>query len=111
MATLSTQSIDQDGHAPTYAAAAVGGDKVVPGAGSFIHVKNGDSTPTDVILVTPGTVSSLPVGDQTVTVPNGAERMIAVADIYRNPSDGLASITYSKVASLTIGSFRAPVSG
>lgn len=110
MATLSIQSIDQDGLTPSYSTASSGGDKVVPGAGSFIHVKNGGGSPITLTLVTPGTVSSLAVADQTVTVANGAESMIAVGDLYRDPSDGLASITYSATpTSVTLASLRAPV--
>lgn len=112
MATLAIQSIDNDGLAPVYVAAAGGGDKVIPGAGAYVHVKNGDSTSTNVILATPGTVDgTLQVDDRTVAVPAGTERKIAVPNLYKSPVDGLASITYSKVTSLTIGSFRAPVSG
>lgn len=109
MATLAVQRIDNDGLTPAYVAAEVGGDKVVPGEGSYVHVKNGDGTSTDVTLVTPGTVDGLAVADRTVTVAAGAEAKIAVPDLYTNPVDGLASLTYSKVTSLTIGSFRAPV--
>lgn len=111
MATLAIQTIDQDGLTPAYVSAAGGGDKVVPGAGSFIHVKNGGGSPITVTLVTPGTVSGLAVDDQTVTVTNAQERMIAVPDLYKSPSDGLASITYSGVTTVTIASFRAPVTG
>jgi hypothetical protein len=111
MATLAVQSVSSSGLTPAYVAAAGGGDKVVPGAGSYIHVKNGDATATVVTLVTPGTVESLAVADRTVSVAAGAEALIAVGNVYKNPTDGLASITYSKVTSLTIGSFRAPVQG
>ncbi len=113
MATLAQQNIDNDGLTPALVAAAVGGDKVVPGAGSYIHVKNGSAGSITVTLVTPGTVDGvLGVGDRAVAVAAGAEALIAVpSSLYQNPADGLASLTYSAVTSLTIGSFRAPVSG
>lgn len=111
MAALTIQSIDQDGLTPSYTAAAGGGDTVVTGAGAFLHVKNGGGGSITVTLVTPGTVSGLAVDDQTVTVTNAQERMIAVPDLYKSPSDGLASITYSGVTTVTIASFRAPVTG
>lgn len=111
MATLAVQSISSGGITPAFVSAAGGGDKVVPGAGSYVHVKNDDGTATVVTLVTPGTVDTLAVDDRTVSVAAGAEALIAVGNLYKNPSDGLASITYSKVTSLTIGSFRAPVTG
>jgi hypothetical protein len=109
MATLAIQRIDNDGLDPQYVAADVAGDKVVPGQGSYVHVKNGDATDTDVTLVTPGTVDGLAVSDRVVTVPAGGERKIAVPDLYTDPADGLAALTYEKVTSLTIGSFRGPV--
>lgn len=110
MAVLATQRIDNDGLAPSYSSAAGGGDKVACGQGAFIHVKNGDSTATDVTLVTPEVVDgTLAVQDRTVTVPgSGGERFIAVPDLYRG-ADSMASLTYSKVTSLTLASLRAPV--
>lgn len=107
MAALAIQDISQAGVAPTYAAAAVGGDTVIPGQGSFLHVKNGHTAAITVTLVTPGQVSGLAVADQAVTVPNGGERMIAVGDIYRDPTTGRASVTYDVVTAVTVGSFRA----
>ena len=105
MATLAKQSIDTDGLAAAYSAAAAGGDKVSPGDNSFIHVKNTHTVTWNVTLVTPQTVdASLTVQDRTVAVPNGTERFIAVPDLYRNPTDGLASITYDGVTALTVAS-------
>lgn len=109
MASLTQQKMDQDGITPTYDNAAGGGDTVVPGAGSFIHVKNGDASPTTVTLVTPGTVAGLAVADQPVVIAAGAEAMVPVSSLYRDPATGRASITYSSVTSLTIASLRAPV--
>lgn len=110
MATLAIQTIDNDGLTPTYVAAAAGGDKVIPGQGSYIHVKNGSAGAITVTLVTPETFDGdLALADRTVSVAAGAEAKIAVGNRYRNPADGLASLTYSAVTSLTLGSFRAPV--
>jgi hypothetical protein len=112
MATLAIQNIDQDGLEATYAAAtASGGDKVIPGAGSFVHVVNGSGADITVTLVTPGTVEGLSVDDQEVVVTAGESRFIAVSNLYRNPSDGLATITYSAATSVTVASLRAPVAG
>lgn len=110
MATLAIQNIDNDGLTPVYVAAAAGGDKVIPGQGSYIHVKNASAGSINVIVVTPETVDGdLTVQDRTVAVAAGTEMKIAVGSRYRNPADGLASLTYSAVTSLTLGSFRAPV--
>jgi hypothetical protein len=109
VAALTIQTINQTGVGPTYVAADAAGDTVIPGAGSFLHVKNGAAAAVTVTLVTPGTVSGLDVADQAVSVPAGAERMIAVGDLYRDPDTGRATVTYSAAASVTVGSFRAPV--
>jgi len=107
MATLATQSITTAGITPTFAAAAGGGDKCLPGEGTYLHVKNGGGSPVTVTLVTPATVDTLAVADRAVVVANGAEALIAVPDtLYRNPTGGLADITYSGVTSVTVGVFR-----
>lgn len=107
MATLATQSITTAGITPTFAAAAGGGDKCLPSTGTYLHVKNGGGSPVTVTLVTPATVDTLAVGDRAVVVAAGAEAKIAVPDtLYRNPTDGLADITYSGVTSVTVGVFR-----
>lgn len=108
MATLTTQNIGNAGITPAYVAAAAGGDKVVPGEGTYIHVKNGGGSSINVTLATPATVDgSLAVGDRVVAVAAGAEAKIAVPDtLYRDPADGLAAITYSAVTTVTIGCFR-----
>ena len=109
MATLTTQNIDTDGLVPTYAAASGGGDKMLPGEHDFLHVKNGGGSSITVTLVTPSTVdSTLAVGDRAITVTNGTDQMIRVpSDLYRDPADGLASITYSGVTTVTVAAIRA----
>lgn len=107
MATLAIQSIDKDGLNPTYAAAAVGGDKVNPGPGVYIEVVNGAGAPINVTLVTPGTVEGDAIADRVVAVTNAQRRKIRVGDEYANPSDsGLAAITYSDVTTITVGAFK-----
>lgn len=106
MATRATETIDNDGLVATYHAASGGGDKVSPGAGVGIHVKNGSGAAVDVTLVTPGTVDTLAVSDRVVEVGAGAEAFIAVPDLYRNPSDGLASITWEATTTVTFAVIR-----
>lgn len=110
MATLAKQMVVPTGLAPTYAAAAGGGDKVTPADGSWIHVKNGSGGALTVTVDDPTSVG--PVGaqafnpDLSVSVPAAGERLIGpIGARYANPADGLAAITYSGVTSLTIGSF------
>lgn len=112
MATLAIQTIDNDGLIPAYVSAAGGGDKVVCGAGAFVHYKNGSGGSITVTLETPQTVDgNLAVGDRAVAIGAGAEAFIAVPNLYKDPTDGLAHLTYSGVTSLTVASLRAPVAG
>lgn len=106
MADLTTQVITRAGLAPTYAAAAGGGDKFIPDDDVFVHVKNGSGAPITVTFVTPGNVEGEPIADRTVSIPaTTGERMIGpfpkqyFAD---NADAGKCSITYSGVTSLTI---------
>jgi len=106
MATRPTETIDNDGLLATYFAASAGGDKVTPGAGVGIHVKNANASPTNVTIVTPGTVDGLAVADRVVAVTNGTDQFIAVPELYRDPADGLAAITWSVTASVTFAVIR-----
>lgn len=87
-------------------AAAGGGDTAQTGAGVFLVVKNGDSGSHTVTIATPGTVDGLAVADRTLAVSAGQTAVIPVTDRYRNPSTGLAAITYDGVTSVTVGVFR-----
>lgn len=105
MADLTTQAINRAGIGPTYAAAAGGGDKFIPGKDVFLHAKNGSGGALTVTIVTPKTVSGEAIEDRAVSVPAGAERMIGPfpKSLFANPADsGKAAITYSGVTSLTI---------
>ena len=106
MATLATQNVVSAGLAPTYAAASAGGDKVSPGATTFVHVKNASAGALTVTLVTAATFNGYAVADLAVSIPAAGERMIGplTADVFRNSADGLVDVTYSGVTSLTIAS-------
>ena len=107
MATLTTQNISDTGLQPTYAAASGGGDAMVADSTSFLHIKNGAGSSMTVTLVTPGTVDNLAVADRTITIAAGTDQMIAVPDIYyKDPTTGLASITYSSVTTVTVAAIR-----
>lgn len=109
MATLATQIVTLPGIAPTYAAAAGGGDRFTPGRSTWLHVKNGSGAPITVTIVTPRTDAlGNAVADNTVSVPaTTGERLIGPfpAEFYGSLTDGLADITYSGVTSLSIGCF------
>lgn len=107
MATRATESIGTAGLEATYHVAEVGGDKVAPGDGTFLHVVNGDAADKTVTLVTPQTVDTLAVADRAVVVTAGESRFIAVPGMYRDPADGLASLTWSAITSVTFAVLRA----
>lgn len=90
----------QAGTAPVYAAPAASDTVQV---GSTLIVKNASAAAITVTLVTPG---NLPTGsdypDKTYTVPaTTGEVWIPVYEDYRNPTTGVAAVTFSAVASVT----------
>ena len=103
MATLATQAVALTGLEAVYSAAAAGGDKFTPTRTTFLHVKNGDVSDKTVTVVTPGTVLGLAIADAATVVTAGEERFIGPFDpaVFAG-SDGLASITYSAVTSVTV---------
>lgn len=112
MATLVKQAIGPLGVTPAYVAANAGGDKVLPGPTTFLHIKNGGGAPITVSVDDPTTPS--PPGatafnpDLGVVVTNAQERMIGpLTDRYANPTDGLVAITYTGVTTVTVGVFQA----
>lgn len=108
MATVDIQPIPVTGVAPTMAVASSGGDKVKTGPGTFILVDNGSAGAVTVTLATPGTVDGLAIDDRIVSVPAGEQRAIAVTGLYRDPTDGLAHITWSTTdAALKFAALRA----
>lgn len=108
MATLTTQTIVAAGLDPTYAAAAGGGDKVVPGPGVFLHVMNGGGAPITVTVAVPGTFyAAVANPDLTVTVDASGEKMIPIPGLFGDASDsGLAAVTYSGVTTVTVAALR-----
>jgi hypothetical protein len=107
MALLPTQVVAPTGTALTFTAASGGGDTCVTGSDVQLYVKNGSGSSITVTLATPGTVDGdLAIADRTVTVAAGAETAVPMTDLYRNPSTGVASITYSAVTTVTVAVVR-----
>lgn len=108
MATLTTQVHSLAGITPTYASAAGGGDRFVPGDNVYIEVVNGSGGSITVTID-----SKVPSNWGTdvnvaVAVAAGARAKIGPLPAQRfAASDGLGDITYSGVTSLTIGVFAA----
>lgn len=100
MAALTVEN-GSAGVAPTFGAAAGGGDTVAGGVmdGGWhlpvvLLVKNGDTTATNV------TVGALPA----VSVP--ATTGLAVIPVISSPYGTAVAVTYSKVTSLTVAAVR-----
>jgi Trk K+ transport system NAD-binding subunit len=103
MANVATQQVVRAGLTPAYVAADAAGDQVRPGPSTFLHVKNGSAASVTVTVVTHKSVEGLDLADLAVAVPAGGERMIGpiTDDLFRDPADGLADITWSAAASVT----------
>lgn len=110
MATLASQKITRAGMAPTYAAAAVGGDRFTPDSNTFLHVKNGSGGAITVtIAATKVPLPNMTIANDVVSVPAGGERMIGpfpYDTFVAVDGSGLADITYSGVTSLTIAAVQ-----
>lgn len=106
MAEVNVQQITTSGIAPTYSAASAGGDKVIPGESTFLHVKNSDTVAHDCVIATPGTVDGLAVADRTVSVPNAGERWIYLPAEFYRASDGFADITWGATTGMTFAALK-----
>lgn len=112
MATLTTQTISRAGIQESLVAAAGGGDACECGDNVFLKINNGGGAPITVTLNVPSqvTFNNEVVSNRTVSVTNGQHRLIGPIkpSLYRSPTTGLCSITYSGVTTVTIGPFRLP---
>lgn len=108
MATVPVAAITRDGVAVTYATASGGGDKVKPGDGVFLLVKNGSGGSLTVTISGVGqTGYGVDLPDKTFTVAAGADRAIPMLAAYGDPEDGrLASIGWSSPTSITFAALR-----
>ncbi|MGW3724833.1 hypothetical protein [Streptomyces sp. NPDC000851] len=102
MAALSAQRISIAGTAPSYAAASAGGDTAPIGGGLVLHVRNGGASPITVNITTPGTIDGLAVADAALSIPAAGAGFIPLSYVYRDPVTGLASVSYSATASVTV---------
>lgn len=104
MALLNKQKVGRAGLAPAYSAATAGGDTVRPDPNLILHIKNGSAGAVTVTVSTPGKVGDLDVADAAVNVPAGADAFIGPLDpaTFAQPVTGLANVTYSAAAGVTI---------
>jgi hypothetical protein len=112
MATLAVQSIARVGAAPTFAACTGGGDAAPVGTNTFIEVKNTGGTVCVVTIATVAAGAPFPgtaLAAETFTVPiTTGDFMYGPLNpqLFADPVTGMATITYSQVASCTIGCFN-----
>lgn len=104
MATLTLQRVRAaTGTTLTRANATAGGDKCPVGDNVLLHVRNGGGSPITVTIDSTGkTFNGSDVPDTVVSVAAGAEAIIPITADYRNATDGLATITYSGVTTVTV---------
>ncbi|WP_432169054.1 hypothetical protein [Streptomyces sp. 1222.5] len=91
--------------------AASNGDTAACGQGTFLLVKNGSGSAVTVTLATPGQVDGrLAIADSTFSVgaTTGLGIIPLIPGLYADPSTGLATITYSATASVTVAVVRVP---
>lgn len=112
MATLTTQVITRAGVGPTFAAAAGGGDACEVGDDIYLEVKNASGSPITVTLAIPSSnspYSNVTYTSTQVSVPaTTGDRLIGPisAGLYKDPTTGLCTITYSSATSVTVGCFK-----
>lgn len=110
MALLSTQSITRAGLSATLGAATGGGDTFLADRETMLRVKNTSGASITVTVVTPRTDQvGNAVADNTFTVPATTGDVLAgpfPAEIYNDPTTGVASITYSAATSVTVAAVK-----
>ncbi|MFI9332011.1 hypothetical protein ACIGZJ_31270 [Kitasatospora sp. NPDC052868] len=108
MATLTAAALAAAGTLEAPAAASAGGDKVAPvGDRVWVEVTNGGGSSITVTISSYATVRGQAAVDRTVTIAASATKKIPIfADLNTNPSDGLASISYSGVTTVTVAAYR-----
>ena len=108
MATLTAQTVSVAGTAPTYTAASDGGDETPVGSGLVLYVRNGSTADITVTVTTPGTIQGLAIADATLSVPAAKSGFVPLDGVYRSPSTGRASVTYSASASVDVAVLQIP---
>jgi hypothetical protein len=107
MAHLTKELVSLGGLAPTFAAAAGGGDTFDPDADTMLVVKNGGGASITVTIATPKVdpKTGLAEADAGGSVPNAGERWFGPFpyETFADPANqGRASIAYSGVTSVTV---------
>jgi hypothetical protein len=102
MALNAVQQVVNTGLNPSMAAAAAG-DEFIPGQNIMLYIFNGSGGSITGTVVTVGTVAGQAITDLPIVVAAGA-RVLAGPfpyDIFANPADGRADISWSATPSVT----------
>lgn len=108
MALLTAQTVLTSGLQPTYVGASAGGDTFANSdERNYLHIKNASASAVNVTI---NSITPCNHGfdhDIVVSIPAGGERMIGTFAVNRfNNDQGVVSITYSAVASVTVAVIR-----
>ena len=107
MATLTTQVIVRTGITPSYAAVAGGGDACEVGDDIYLHFKNTNAATCTVTLAIPSgnsPYSGVTYTSTAVVIPaTTGDKLIGPisAGLYKDPTTGLCTITYSGTSTNT----------
>jgi hypothetical protein len=99
MATFTTQQVTRAGITPTYTTVSAG-DACETGDDIFLHVKNTNAATSTVILAIPASASTyagVTYTNVSVVIPaTTGDKMIGpVGALFKDPTTGLCTITYS----------------
>lgn len=114
MALLTPQVLSRAGLQPVYSAVTAS-DTIAPVVGAllFLHVKNGNASPTNVTPVDAGkTPAGSSASSAAIAVPaTTGDRMIGpLLSTMADPSTGLITVTYSVTATVTAALVQVPLS-
>lgn len=106
MAVLIAEQVDLDGLNATYNAVSAS-DKFTNDGSIVIHVKNADTSPDTVTIVSTKTFEGLTVADAGGSVPAGGERFFGpFSKGLFNDANGQATVTHSNTTSVTMAVLR-----
>lgn len=109
MADLSTHAVTVAGTAPTFGAAAAGGDTAEVGDGLVAVYRNANGTTARTVTVAvPGNLETGDAyPDKAYSVPTSGEVWIPLYQLYADPTDRRAHLSYDSEADLTVAVVRA----
>lgn len=81
----------------------VNGNNYLPQAGRILVFRNASATvPSDVSIITPGTVDGNPVGDRTFTVPVSSTVYEALGEAHAYRTQGTGEVEFTATAAVDV---------